>query len=56
MARGVGYGDMKNEAVSNKMKRRKKRKGKRGKEKEEKEKGESKLFLIYGTLMMIIVY
>ena len=47
---------MKNEAVGNKMKKKEKGKGKRGKEKEEKEKGESDFFVIYGTLLLIIVY
>ena len=56
MARGRGEmvpgKKMKNEAV-----RKKKEKGKRKKEKEEKAKGESDFFLlIYGTLLLIIVY
>ena len=38
---------MKNEAVGNKMKK---------KEKEEKEKGRVIFLLIYGTLLLIIVY
>ena len=38
---------MKNEAVRNKMKK---------KEKEEKEKGQSDFLLIFGTLLLIIVF
>ena len=64
MARGGGIKmvpgkKMKNEAVRKKKEKgeKKKEKEKRGKEKEEKAKGESDFFLlIYGTLLLIIVY
>ena len=45
MGKSGAGGEMKNEAVRNKMK---------NKEKEEKEKGESDFLLIYGTLLLIL--
>ena len=51
--RGNGAGE-KNEKWGSEEQNEKE--GKRGKEKEEKEKGESDFLLIYGTLLLIIVY
>ena len=54
MARGGGNGaGEKNEKWGGEEQNEKEGKG--GKEKEEKEKGESDFFLIYGTLLLIIV-
>ena len=59
MARGGNGAGEKNEkwgSEEQNEKEGKRKKGKRGKEKEEKEKGESDFLLIYGTLLLIIVY
>ena len=54
MARGGNSAGEKNEKWGSEEQNEKE--GKRGKEKEEKEKGESDFLLIYGTLLLIIVY
>ena len=45
-----------NEAVRNKMKKKEKGKRKKGKEREKKRKGGVIFLLIYGTLLLTIVY
>ena len=65
MARGGGngageknekWGSEEQNEKEGKMKKGKKKNGERGKEKVEKEKGERYFLLIYGTLLLIIVY